>query len=537
MLGFEKIISVLRKFRGYIPLMMWLFTYNYICFSNSTDSEQLNSDLKDIYESRKMQLEFILSQNTQVDSLIFSFMSEADFFAKYSDYETALEILNDGFEYYSSNMQPNALANDTTTIEMYTIILPPVNFPTFSKSWDLILEFGSDYSRQEYELTYIESDSLILEELFNPYTTIRLLMNSRFINKNFQLNTYIRGDKSLLQSSLYLSLESANINQNWRLEGLSDVFWLTESTESNFWNNELGIYWNGLLNHQNRLYLKSRFRYKAYMSSEPLYSDILNAEAFISWRHSYRSLSWFELMIRPALYRESQLQGINYEQIQSQVNFTNRADYNRYINIFLDYTLRNFQSGQFEREYKNHYHAIRANLESEYPVSYPFGLRIYFDGESRLYANPDFTYSNFIFGAMAAELKFYFGPYRSIGLGYIYEMEKHATDLESEAVIVSQENFNAMGLSLSLEIFSFRGLMISLNYQYLLRTFPNAGAQDFFGLYSNRRIHTVQGFGYIPLTTHWQFQFFANYDADRDRDREFNDNKSAIFNIGFLYKF
>jgi hypothetical protein len=142
MLGFEKIISVLRKFRGYIPLMMWLFTYNYICFSNSTDSEQLNSDLKDIYESRKMQLEFILSQNTQVDSLIFSFMSEADFFAKYSDYQTALEILNDGFEYYSSNMQPNALANDTTTIEMYTIILPPVNFPTFSKSWDLILEFG-----------------------------------------------------------------------------------------------------------------------------------------------------------------------------------------------------------------------------------------------------------------------------------------------------------------------------------------------------------------------------------------------------------
>jgi hypothetical protein len=514
-----------------------LLTFTFISLSNPNKSEQLNPELKEIYESRKMQLEFILSQNTPVDSLIFSFMKEADFFAEYSDYGTALEILNDGFEYYSSKILPNISTNDTANMEIDPFILWPVNYPTLSKSWELILEFGSDYSRQEYELSFIESDSLILEELFNPYTTIRLLKNSRIKNKNFQFNTYVRGDKSLLQSSLYMSLESSNINQNWRLEGQSDVFWLTESSESNFWNNELGIYWNRLLNHQNRLFIKSRFRYKAYLNSEPLYSNILNAEAFISLRHSFRSLSWFEFMIRPTLYRESQLQGINYEQIQSQVNFNNRADYNKYINIYTDYTFRNFQSSQFEMEYKNQYHAVRSNLDTEYPVSYPFGLRIYFDGESRWFTSPDITYSNFILVALAAELKYYFGPYRSVGLGYIYEVEKHSTDLESEGIIVAQENFDARGLIFSFEILSFQGLMISLNYQYLLRTFPNAGAQDFIGLYSNRRIHTVQGFGYIPMTPHWQFQFFANYDADRDRDRESNDSNSAIFNIGFLYKF
>jgi hypothetical protein len=80
-------------------------------------------------------------------------------------------------------------------------------------------------------------------------------------------------------------------------------------------------------------------------------------------------------------------------------------------------------------------------------------------------------------------------------------------------------------------------LMISLVYQYAIKTYPNAGNQDFLGIYSNRRIHSIQGFGYIPLSHHWQFQFFANYDNDRDRDRESNDNFSTLLNASIVYNF
>jgi hypothetical protein len=127
--------------------------------------------------------------------------------------------------------------------------------------------------------------------------------------------------------------------------------------------------------------------------------------------------------------------------------------------------------------------------------------------------------------------------YNAVGVGFLCETENHTSDNSSETAAVELEDFYAQGISLSLEILHINGLMISLNYGYLLRTYPNAGVNDILGIYSNRRIHSLQLFGFLPLSRRWQFQFFANYDSDKDRDHENNDNLNTLFNASFLYQF
>jgi hypothetical protein len=134
-------------------------------------------------------------------------------------------------------------------------------------------------------------------------------------------------------------------------------------------------------------------------------------------------------------------------------------------------------------------------------------------------------------------IKFYFDIYNSIGIGYIREEENHHTSSPDDAASVDLEDFDADGVGLSLEILQLNGMMISLGYSYLLRTYPKGGEQDILSIYTNRKIHSIQAFGYLPVFQKWMLQFFISYDNDRDRNRENNDNLSTLFNVSLQYHF
>jgi hypothetical protein len=194
-------------------------------------------------------------------------------------------------------------------------------------------------------------------------------------------------------------------------------------------------------------------------------------------------------------------------------------------------------SKQSGSDLSNKYHSVRPTLEVEIPIRYPFSLQSGVNSEYRKYRHPDLTYSDLLYGATSSQIKFYFTDFNSVGIGYIFEIEKHYATSDMDKALISQENFHVNGLIVSADIINSSRLMISLVYQYAIKTYPNAGNQDFLGIYSNLRIHIIQGFGYIPVSAHWQLQFFANYDNDRDRDRESNDNFSTLLNASIVYNF
>lgn len=157
--------------------------------------------------------------------------------------------------------------------------------------------------------------------------------------------------------------------------------------------------------------------------------------------------------------------------------------------------------------------------------------------EWRQYADDDPNYSDYLRKQISILLKRYFGDYNSIGLGFYYEDENHFSSESELSELVDIYDYHAPGVIFTADIIRENGLLLSLHYTYGTKTFPHGQASDLAGFYSNRRIHSIQGFGLLPITASWQFQFFINYDNDRDREQEFNDNFSTIFNAGIIYKF
>jgi len=446
-------------------LIFWfILLMNLFLFAQNNSNLLVTKDIREIYESRLLQLEFLLNNQGVSDSLVIYLKEEAQYFA-------------------------------------------------------------------------IESDSVVLEELHNPFLAIRLSKTGQLRKENFQFYQFLRGDQDQFQTSTSFSLESNQASNYWRVEGISNLFWQHQKNLGNFWENQISGVFNQAVRRNHRFYLYSQIRHKLNFTSDSSYGNIFAADLTAAFRFYTRLLTWTEFSISPSYYNENQVLGLCYSQIKSRIEWNNRLDYNNFFQLQFNHYYRSFRSRQPDEDYINFYQQVQPTLEFEFPIYRPFGVKAKLDGYSRWYGNPDVSHSDFYFFSLSTQIKIYLSDFTSLGIGYVYELENHRTKIESEKILVEQENFKAKGIVISADILNTDGLILTLSYQFTLRDYPNAVIGDFFNIYSNRRIHSLYGIGYIPLSAHWQFQFFANYDNDRDRDREANDNFSTIFNLGLVYKF
>lgn len=492
---------------------------------------------KQLYEIRIMQLEFQIRQRPPSDSLVWALQKEAWYFARRQDWQTALELLNQTLNLFEEPLPENPASSSHQFSYSHDANQADFSGTGFPEGWQWSLEIGSDYSRQEYEMSFIESDSVVLEQFNNPYTAVRLFKIGKAGKRSYQVHSSLRGERELIQSGVSGALESMGWGNRWRLELQSDLFWQHQQSRGNFWENQFQGSWNVPLNTANHFSLYSLLRHKIHFPSDSSFGRILTADITAALRHYLQMMSWIEFSIRPSFYDENQILGLRYSQIATAAEVNLRTDFNRYFLLEAAHAYRSFRSRQPGEDDINQFQALRPLLEAETPFLQPFGVAVRAEGEWRWYQRPNVTHSNFNGGAFQGMLKFYFGDYNALGAGYAYEFETHRTDQESEDSLVEQENFVATGLVVSADIMQLTGLLISFTYRLTFRTYPNAGANDLLGFYSNRRIHSLQALVSVPISSRWQFQLFANYDNDRDRDREANDNFSTIFNAGFIYKF
>lgn len=517
-------------------LIFLLFLFHLSVYSQIAGLDRQNTLSQELYLSRMMQLDFLLKQNTSTDSLFILLRQEAVYFAEQSDFENALDLIEQAVTLYQAALEKAKIGNDEPSSLTNPAIDIKQNSTNFNNPWQWTAELGTDYSRLEYELSYIESDSIVLDELNNFYMATRMTRNGLIKNNNYQLFGYLRADQNLFQSTLSLALESTNKSYYWRTEAQSDLYLQRTDSLGNFWDNQISFFWQKPIRNNN-ISLNSRIRIKDHFQSDSTYGDIYFSELNLSFRHKYNFLSWLEFTLRPSIYKETQILGLQYSQFQGEVNLMHRSDFNKFLHLQTRYQFRDFTSKQPDEDLKNRYQSLRPYIEGEIPIKSSISFFSRSDMEIRRYEKPDITYSNFFYGSFANQIKFYISSYNSIGMGYLFETEKHYPNTDAETSLVEQENYKADGFIFSTDLISFNGLMLSIVYQFTLRTYPKAGADDFLGIYSNRRIHSIQGFGYIPLTSHWQLQFLANYDNDHDRDRESNDNFSTILNLSIIYKF
>jgi hypothetical protein len=508
------------------------------CIWCQVDPKNLNSlNTRELFESRLLQLEFLSEKiNFASDSLAVYLREEINYFTESEEWETALALIDQLITYYQEQNQIFENPPDFGQSDSFINAEIPQLY-TSPERLQWTLETGTDYSRQEFEMSFIETDSVIIEELNNPFFAFRVSKSGYLNKKNYQVFQYLRSDEDLLQTTTSFSLESTDYKNYWRIESLSDFFWQYQQDKGNFWENQIIGILNKSFSNQDRIYIYSQLRYKIYFNPDSSFGQLFATETSGSFRHFFELMSWFEISARSTLYNENQHLGLHYGQIHSKSEISVRSDYNRLFLVQANHYYRSFRSRLTDGDYRNSYNQFQPIMEGEIPIFTPFGISGRAELQIRRYSQPDVSRSNFNFSSLEGRLKFYLDESTSIGLGYIYETENHRSTIDSEKTLVEQENFFARGLSFSADILRENGLLLTLLYQFTLRDYPNAESSDLLGYFSNRKIHSLTGICYIPISLHWQFQLLANYDNDRDRDREANDNFSTIFNIGFAYKF
>ncbi|NIT55470.1 MAG: hypothetical protein GWN00_04310, partial [Aliifodinibius sp.] len=130
------------------------------------ENTKSSSDLSiNLYENALLQVENLIITQSPTDSLIFYLLSDAKDFANKKRWYEGYEILKTIMELFGESVQSvEAIYEDDTSIPTNSTANDGVprsieytDYPTFPFQ----LEVGVDYSRQEFELSFVENDSTI----------------------------------------------------------------------------------------------------------------------------------------------------------------------------------------------------------------------------------------------------------------------------------------------------------------------------------------------------------------------------------------
>jgi hypothetical protein len=496
---------------------------------------------RNLYQAAFLQVENLLLRYSGADSLFLDLLADAQSLATQQNWRDGREILNailelseadsavEDSEVHSKKSDNSALAN------IYSSGGLSLSMPNTTPQFQI--ESGVDYSLQEFEIDFLENDSVLVEELRNPYLNVAYYQPVVIGKQWFLVNHRLRLDNQYFNYNFFVSLERKAGNRVFRLELDENYFHNQTADGANFLDSRLSLFYGNPYDYQNRWYVNLRGRYKSYTEPTTLASNILSVDMTAYYEHLFTATHSAYFFWMPGFYRESQVSGYRY--------FTNRVagfyriweNYNRFLEVGGEATYQTMENVIDEEPYQNAYWSFQPRGQVELPYNKFLGVEARILLESRKYRtadaiSPDLTYIN-----LQGMQKFYLGDLSSLGTGYYWEKQTHRVEVASDLGFAEQADFTSHGLALSGEYLSLTGVLFTAEYRLYWRSYPNAEYSVISSFYSNRFVHSLSLFGWIPLTRRWQVQMFANYDNDQDRDNERNDNRNTLLNLGIIYKF
>ncbi len=497
---------------------------------------------RNLYESGLARVETLLLRQPQ-DSLIYQLLEDARALAAIKNWREGQDILNTILALYETAQAMDGGAElsfgENPTPDSGTID-PNYNFSSlsiFDPEPRFQIESGIDYSRQEFEVTFLENDSVIAEELQNPYFSIAYYRPIFAGGQPLLLNQRLRLDNQFINYDIFLSTEKRTLKRVARLELDGGYFHARTAQEPDFFDSRAMLFYGNPYDTRNRWYLSLTGRYKGYSEPGSFSGDIVSVGLNTYYEHFFDFTNSLSFSWMPGLYRESGETGYRYTQNRLAGFYRLWKNYNRYLEVGAETAYQDFDNVVSDEPYQNAYLAFEPRAEFEWAFLSWWGIHLRSRLERRDYrsadaVNPNISYLNF-----EAIQKIYLGSLKSFGIGYFREQQTHRAANREDQPIVEQADFISNGLALTAEYLNLSGTLISAEYRVSWRDYPHAQYSLLSSYYSDRLVHSLGLFGWIPLSRRWQLQLFANYDNDQDREFEHNDNRNTILNVGVVYKF
>ncbi len=477
---------------------------------------------KDAYEILSLQME--LGGHYREDPAIRALVDSARVYAAQKDYVMALIFLEEARDSEAAA----ASFQDTPSVDT----LPPQNI-AFPRPFSLSVMSGVDFNRQEFELGYDQSDSVLLDQVSKPY--VGLLLNYQPRVLPFSLKNILRYDQENFDNELRLTgrwLGPAHSFES-RFSYLFNRNFIYDNLSYNELNADF-IYGYGSGSWSLRLQNTSRLKkYQAPDINTPDYfRNTLNGD--LSWLGG----DFFATRLYYALdYNESsqtrnndflnQYLGLNsrFKNGGFSVRLNPRIDRNRFTYLVGDSILDNqSQAARIEALL-----AWRLARWLEFRGGGEYRNKSYLKKTEQ---EPDYRLGN-----LNPELRLYFNNQFSLGTGVFWEKRSHTVSDGLDSIYVLQQNYTDKGLTLNVDYASLSGRVLSLSLRYSARRYRDINTDANFSLYADRNIWSGLLFLQWPLTDHFSLQAIAMYDNDKDLDSAFNDSRSSFYTLELKYEF
>ncbi len=410
------------------------------------------------------------------------------------------------------------------------------NYKTPTKM-DFKIITGLDFNRQEFEVGYIETDSVILSEVNKPFiglSTSYHIAGTRQHGMSSYL--YFRADHENIEGRFKLS----NPYKKLQLYGYNS---LEFNYDNNNENSDLG-YWE-LASRQSLNYTISQWffqienylRYKDYNRPSQSVPGFVKNITNVSGLYGQSMKKNLRLSYEGDLNESIHYRNNDFFEHTAEINFLNwipgpvlneisgTFSYNDFTYTLEDSIINNISKTALAKTY------IRAPIFSGFywDLNYNYKYKTY-----GIKSEQDPDYWEYEFDTLIQKE---FIRNLSIGLGYHYQKRKHQISAGSNSIYIIEQNYHDNGLLVEINYHPSSSLLFTGMATYSKRVYPETENVNLMSLYKSRNILNLFIISQSSINRNINLNVFLCYDGDRELDNDKNDTRSIIFSMELEYNF
>ncbi len=404
--------------------------------------------------------------------------------------------------------------------------------------FEWMVRSGIDFNRQEFEINYVENDSLLIEEIQKPF--IGLETRYWLFRKPGGAGLIIKNNFRYDEESLEETLEIRHIFSGLNLNGYTEVGF---SYDRNNVYEDLGyletsgiqyLSWN--ITPEYQLQLDNTTRYKKYKNSSESIPDFVKNTLSLNLYHfnrSGRSINYY--------YNADLNESLKYSNNDFlEQNFKlSLGDW--LTNSFNNELSLGFRHNRYEYSFDgsvthNQSRVFSAGTEAGFLLMKNWFWESKYVLDYKNYSQKSGQEPDYVRHQFESVLKKYSNDNFDFQMGYLFESRHHFNKGNAGEVYVDEQNYTGHGVISGIDYTGKENTFISLSASYTWRRYPYA--QDAaLSVYSDRNVLSLFLIGQIPVSGNVVANVFASYDNDQDKDRDRNDTRSAFFTFEIEYKF
>ncbi|TFH02874.1 MAG: hypothetical protein E4H13_00660 [Calditrichales bacterium] len=452
---------------------------------------------------------------------------EAMIFAENQEYDMAIVYLEEAIALLKE-------ADESTEVQdqnKYPIVLPQINN---HHQLNFTLLSGIDFNRQEFETGYIESDSLMIEELNKLYIGVSAGYRFQFSESGYlEAQNAVRVDKENFRDD-YRVLWQPDENISLHYNG----YWNQSRDENSYsyWEQVLTARLNQAITEFISVTFFNSFDYKMYGRSD------------LSFEDYYRNRFDSRLELNMGLMGKMQLGYLNemnellggedndYLHHALRLGWQNTG-FSRFVyQVMVEAAIRDYTLQYDATIIKNRYRALRVDGVYEVAIVSDFRLSMEDNFLRKVYDQKSSLEPDYYWNLLRLIAKISMSSTFSFGFGTEYEFKDHQ-GLPAEDYNVNEQNYRSRGLYFEINYFALEGAYLSASISYQQRRYPDSATNDLISLYSDRNLLSFMIIGSANLTSNLSIYSFTTFDDDKDIDLDQQDNQSVIFSTELVYRF